>query len=325
MTTTGEALGELFQYVIGTPVTVGRGHSAMVPIVSANLDYRKDLLYNGSKMPAHPVATLRLKNESGLTLERGPVTVLESGEYVGEAVLPFTVTGGDMAVPYAVELGLKVREQSGASKEIHGLRVKGVYLQIEEWDARWREYQFNNSTAQDLTVLAEHRRTAHYKLFDTPQPQERTAEHYRFAVDAPGQGESKLRVQERRLVSRREKLERQSYRGLQRYLRQGLIQREIHDRVVELLRLWEKIADHERDLTKAEKERAKIYKAQEQIQGNMGALSQKGKEGALRSRYVTQLEASEEQLKALAQRETDLKGEIERLKEEIAKRVQTLE
>lgn len=325
VTTTGEALGELFQYVIGTPVTVGRGQSAMVPIVSANLDYRKDLLYNGSKMPAHPVATLRLKNETGLTLERGPVTVLEGGEYVGEAVLPFTVIGGEVVVPYAVELGVKVREQSGSRKEIHRLYVKGAYLHFEEWDVRWREYQFNNSTAQAMTVLAEHPRTAHYDLFDTSEPQERTDEHWRFQVNVPARGETALRVQARRLVSRREKLERQSFKGLGSYLRKGLMDRGTYDQVAGLLKLWEEIADNEQRLGEVEKERSKIYKAQEQIQGNMGALSQQGKEGALRARYVTQLEASEEQLKALVRRESDLKGEIEHLKREVKQRIQGME
>ena len=94
VTTKGAALGELFQYVIGTPVTVGRGQSAMVPIISAQLKALKEWLYNGAKLPAHPAATLRLNNTTGLTLERGPVTVIENGEYVGEAVLPFTVVAG---------------------------------------------------------------------------------------------------------------------------------------------------------------------------------------------------------------------------------------
>jgi hypothetical protein len=63
VTTQGESFGELFQYVIGMPVSLGRGQSAMVPIVSADLSYHKDLLYDGSKMPNHPVATLRLNND----------------------------------------------------------------------------------------------------------------------------------------------------------------------------------------------------------------------------------------------------------------------
>ena len=73
-----------------------------------------------------------------------------------------------------------------------------------------------------MTVLVEHPRTAHYDLHDTAQPKERTDEHLRFDVEVPAQAETKLRVRERRLLSRREELQRQSYQGLQRYLRQGL-------------------------------------------------------------------------------------------------------
>lgn len=325
VTTRGEALGELFQYLIATPVTVGRGQSAMVPIVSADLAYCKTLLYHGAKQPIHPVATVRLQNESGLTLERGPVTVLEKGKYVGEAILPFTVTGSEFTVPYAVELGIKVREECGTSKEIHALHIRHIELFIEEWDIRWREYQLNNSTHQTVTVLIEHPRTSHYDLFATPDPVGRTDEYLRFEVEVTEHGETRLRVRERRLISRTEELRRQSYEGLRRYLHQGLIERKVHDRAHELLKLWEKIADNERDLTQAEKEREKIYRAQEQIRGNMGALTPTGEEGRMRTRYIGQLETTEEQLKALVQRESALKTEIEQLKREAERLIGTPE
>jgi hypothetical protein len=320
----GEELGELFQYVIGTPVTVRRGHSAMVPIISSDLDYRKELLYNGAKMPVHPVATLLLKNGTGLTLERGPVTVIDGGAYVGEAVLPFTATGGEVVVPYAVELGVKVREEGGSARRIHGLDIKEAYLQIEEWAIRWREYQLRNSTEQAMTVLVEHPRTAHYDLYETPQPKERTGEHLRFEVDVPARGEDTLRVHERRLVSRREELHKQSYEGLQRYLQQGLLERDAYDQVTGLMALWEKIADDEKQLQQTDKERQKVYQAQQQIQGNMGALSATGKEGALRTRYVEQLEATEDQLRSFHQREAELRAAIESAKEEVKERIAAL-
>ncbi len=325
VTTKGESLGELFQYVIGTPVTVGRGQSAMVPIVSSDLGYRKDLLYNGSKMPVHPVATLRLKNETGLTLERGPVAVIERGEYVGEAVLPFTASGGEVVVPYAVELGVRVREENGSGREIRGLWIKGAYLHFEEWEVRWREYQLANRTGKAVTVLVEHPRTAQYDLYDTPKPKEQTDEHYRFEIEAPARGEARLRVQERRLVSRREELQKQSYETLQHYLRRGLLDQGTYNRVAEILKLREQIAGHEQALGEVDAERQKIYRAQQQIQGNMGALSTTGKEGALRAQYVDQLQAGEEKLKLLEQREADLKAEIERLKAEIEAKLRALE
>jgi hypothetical protein len=106
---TGAALGELFQYNVSTPVTVGRGQSAMVPIVSSTLGFKKDLIYNGRKMSTHPVATMRFNNSTGLTLERGPVTVFENGEYMGEAVLPFTADQAEAVISYAVELGVHIK------------------------------------------------------------------------------------------------------------------------------------------------------------------------------------------------------------------------
>lgn len=329
VTTQGEALGELFQYVIQTPVSVGRGQSAMVPVVSADLDYRKDLLYNSRKMQMmaagpHPVATLRLKNASGLTLERGPVTVLDAGEYVGEAVLPFTAVGGEVMVPYAVELGAKVHEASGSSREIYRLSIKGAYLNIEEWDIRWREYRVSNSTANPLMVLVEHPRSSHYDLFDTIAPREHTGEHLRFAVDVPAWGEAALKVQERRLVSRREALEKQTHRALSRYLKQGLMDRGTHDQVVKLLMLYDTLADYEKELEQLDGERKKVYKAQQQIQGNMQALGQSGKEGALRARYVDQLGATESQLRGLEKRETELKAAIEQVKREITARLERM-
>ncbi len=317
VTTAGESLGELFQYVIGTPVTVGRGQSAMVPIVASWLDYRKDLLYNGSKMPAHPVATLRLRNTTSLTLERGPVTVLEGGEYVGEAVLPFTVDGGEIVVPYAVELGVNVQEKNGSRREVHALHLKGAYLHIEEWEIRWREYQLNNRTGDGITVLVEHPRATGYDLFASTEPRERTDTCWRFEVAVPPREEQVLKVQARHLVRRHEEVRRQSYKGLQNYLKQGLIDRRTHDLVVELLELWQKIEAAEQRIQRVGKKRDKIYKAQGQIQDNMKALSTQGKEGALRAQYVDQLAASEEELKALAQQESTLEAEVERLKAEV--------
>jgi hypothetical protein len=313
----GEAMGELFQYHITTPVSVGRGQSAMVPIVSTTLDYRKELIYNSAKLPAHPIATLRLNNSTGLTLERGPATVIEDGDYVGEAVLPFTAAEAEFIIPYAVELGVRVHEQYGGETQLHGLSLTGAYLLFEEWEIRWREYQINNSTGKPMSVLIEHPRNTYYDLFDTPEPAETTEESVRFAVEVPAKTEQTLRVNGRRLRHRREEIQSQSYVNLQRYLRKGLIDHSTHDLIAQILALLGKIDDNKQRIEEIDRERQKIYKAQKQIQGNMQALSGEGKEGRVRSQYVDRLEATEESLHVLGQEEGELKREIERLEKEI--------
>ncbi|MBI3374520.1 MAG: hypothetical protein HY017_22570 [Betaproteobacteria bacterium] len=132
----GRSLGELFQYNVSVPVSVERGKSAMVPIVSSALERRKDLIYNGGKMPAHPVATLRFRNTTKLTLERGPVTVLENGEYVGEAVLPFTAGEAEAVIAYAVELGVHVNEEVKTESRLVSLQLKDRFLLQSVYDVR---------------------------------------------------------------------------------------------------------------------------------------------------------------------------------------------
>ena len=310
-------LGELFEYVIQTPISVGRGQSAMAPVVSAWLAARKELLYNGSKLARHPVATLRMSNNTGLTLERGPAVVLDNGAYAGEAVLPFTAAGGELAVPYAVELGARVSEESGARREVAALRITGHYASYDEWDIRWRDYRVNNSTGQPMTVLVEHRRTALYDLFDTADPVEQTQDFLRFAVETPAHGETTLRVSERRLVVRREEIRRLSSAALQGNLKSGLLDAKTYNRLASLLDLWSQIAGHEKRLAEIEKERGKVYTAQEQVRSNMQALSTEGKEGALRAGYVDKLAASEEQLASLATEEKQRQADIERLNREV--------
>ncbi len=322
--TTGEALGELFQYVIQTPVTVGRGQSAMVPVVSATLDYRKDLLYNGRKLPEHPVATLRMKNASGLTLERGPVTVLDGGEYVGEAVLPFSASGAEIVVPYAVELSLSVRETNRTSRESHRLNIKDGYMHFEEWDIRTREYRLSSKSGDALTVLVEHPRTASYDLFDTPPPRETTDDHVRFEVAVAAWGEAVLTVKERRLIRRHEELHKQSHHNLRVYLQKGLLDRRVHDQVVKLLMLYDAIADSEKKLAEIAKEREGVYKAQQQIQGNLGALGQSDKERQMRDQYVDRLRATEDQLRASERRESEIKANIKAVEDDIAARIEAL-
>jgi hypothetical protein len=114
-TASGEDRGALFAYVVPEPVSAGRGRSVLVPLVSQRVEGRRELLYkSGSAMngnPPSPIASLRLTSSTGLTLERGPVTVLEHGGYGGEAIVTFSPPGASFVVPYAVELGVRIAEE----------------------------------------------------------------------------------------------------------------------------------------------------------------------------------------------------------------------
>lgn len=313
---TGKDLGELFQYNVGVPVTVGRGQSAMVPIVSSDLNPKKDLIYNASKMPTHPVATLRFDNSSGLTLERGPVTVLENGEYVGEAVLPFTADKAEAVISYAVELGVHIKEDTRTSTELHSLEIKNAYLVQHRYDIRRTEYKVDNRTPQPKTVLIE-RPNSHYTVFDTPDPAEKTLETYRYKVEAPSGKVTSFTVQERYLRAHREQLKNQTYQGLQKYLEDKFLDKRTYESLRALLDVWAAISRLEKMVFEQEERKGKIYRAQEQVQKNMKVLSQEGEEGRLRGQYVQQLAKSEEELAEADRIVAQTQGEIEKKQAEI--------
>lgn len=320
----GDERGALFAYTVEHPVSVARGQSAMVPIVSRRMPARRELLYNGAKLPAHPVASLRLENATGLTLERGPVTVLESGDYAGEAVLPFTRAGAELIVAYAVELGIKVEEQHDHERRLHGLHIEGEYARLEEYELHTTSYHLTSSLAQPAEVTIEHRRTPGFEIAETRAPDEEAADFARWRVACPPNTRTQFSVVERRLVSRHEQVRGISGNFLARLLADGLVDPATARALEGVLALYRQVDEANRQIQQVGQSREAIYRQQSQIQGNLGPLGREGEEGALRQRYVTSLAQLEDNLAALAAREEQLRQEIARLEDQALKRLKRL-
>lgn len=312
----GEERGALFQYRVAHPVSVARGRSAMVPIVSRRLDGRKELLYNARKLPRHPVASLRMLNETGLTLERGPVTVVERGDYAGEAVLPFTRAGAEMIVAYAVELGVTITEERHAQRVMAGLSIQKEYAVFEEWDVRQTRYRITSTLPDAVDIVIEQERLAGYDLFDTPAPAEEAHNVARWSVRCLPGVETVFTVSERRKTSRYEEVRKLDMRQLQSFLHDHYLDEATYDALRHILALYDQIAERRKMLQEIEQEQQKILARQQQIQGNLGPLGREGSELALRERYVALLNQLEDSLSDLLSREKETRAAIDRLEQE---------
>ncbi len=326
---TGDERGALFAYHVGHPVSVARGQSAMVPIVNTRLDARRELLYKSQRAPGsnnlrHPVAALRLRNTTGLTLERGPVTVLAAGDYAGEAVLPFTRTGAELIVAYAVELGINVAEQAGHERRIHAVHVKDTYLLIEEYDLRSYVYDLTSTLDQAAVVTVEHPPLANYTFYETPNPAETGSGFARWQVNCPAQARISFKVVEARLVSRQEQVRSLNGAQIQDFLSRGLLDATVAKALDGVLALYRQIDETRLQISQAEQERETIFAHQRQIQGNLQPLGREGEEGALRQRYVATLATFEDQLGVLATRISDLQATIVRLEDQATRRLKRL-
>lgn len=298
--------GEFFQYEVTTPVTVKRGESALVPIISAEINYQRELLYNKAKLPDHPVAALRFNNTTGLTLERGPVTLVEDSEYKGEAVVSFTKDNNQVYLPYAVELGVKVTEHPKQYTQTAGLQIDGEFMIFQEYYVEQVTAILENSTAKDLTVTLEAPVIAGLELFETPAPIIQTATERRWQVDVPAGGKTEFTRKDRKLTKNHQALRNLQYANLAEYLKNRWLDQATFDRLKEMLDNLALIEQASTKISEVLAERKQIYEQQEQLRANLGALQSSGQEATLRNRILGQLEKTQNRLEEIEKQIKDL-------------------
>lgn len=320
----GVAKGELFQYEVGAPVTIKRGQSAMVPILGATLDGRKEHLYNGEKVPGHPVVTLTAHNTSGLTLERGPVTVLEADNYVGEAVIAFTPTEGELYIPYAVDLGVKVTEQPHFREETAGIRLGQGYLIHDWYHIATVEYTLENRNPEPIHLVIEQRIQPEYQLFETPEPAAQTVEFYRWRLTIDPRTSRQFVTQARNLVSRQEQIRDLSYQALQHYLADKFIDQALFSQLKAILDLYRQVAQNQHIIERQTKHRDRLLKEQQQTAEKLKNLGQDGAEGELRQRFVSKMQDLEDECDRLSQDITSLESRTLQLHDQIATQLRSL-
>lgn len=312
--------GEFFQYAVTAPVSVKRGASALVPIIGAEVSYQRELLYNKAKLPDHPVAALRFVNNTGLTLERGPVTIVENGDYKGEAVVAFTKDANSIYLPYAVELGIKVVERQQHHTVTTGLSIQQQLFIYEMYNVQATTYTLENTTAKEQTVMIEAPILTDWEVFDSPVPEVTTLKERRWRVSIPAHGKTELIIRQRMRTYRREEIRRLDKTKLAEIMRNHWLNEGINKLLADILDNLGRIQQAESKLGGLKTERDTQYKRQEQLRANLGSLQSAGQEAALRNRMLGQLEQSQDRLEAIEKETSDLQyaiSEAERRIDEI--------
>jgi len=304
----GRELDELFEYRLGR-ISVGAGESAMAPIAQHVSNYHRELLYNGDKHPDHPVVALRLRNETGLTLERGPITITEDGQYRGEAMLPFTRQDAEIVLAYAVELGITVRVETIQSTSLAGLSLAGAYLHLQRHLSLVTTYTLFNRTAQQETVTLERARQGDTELTDTSPPDEETGEHRRWRVTCAPQAFTTFTVTERRLMERQDNVMDQELAALSRYLEERFLDDTTRHRLETILRLRQSIAGADDHLLMLHAEQIDLGVRQDRLRQNLTIISANQDEQEIRRR-------SAEMFRRTQDREDQIVAEIERVQAE---------
>ena len=315
-------VGDLFQYEISNPVSVKRNQSALVPILHTGLEGRRVAVYNLEIREKNPMSAVQLRNTTGMTLEGGPVTVLEDEQYVGESMLETMKPDEERLVPFSVELGCSVTlDDHSETRDVHFSRVAGGKLQLHRYRIRRKIYVVLNKTDRKLALFLEHRFAPGWDLVDTPAPADKTDHFYRFRLDAPPKATTKFVVSEKGEEFEVFAVHNASRDQLRLWVENKYIDGRTSQALDECIQLYEKAAALVRRVQERDKEIAEIFQNQERLRKNLQALGGTQDEKGLRERYVADLSKDEDRIALCRAESKNMREEKDRLEEELRSRL----
>ncbi|MBM3476732.1 MAG: hypothetical protein FJX75_25960 [Armatimonadetes bacterium] len=301
----GEKVGELFQYAIDQPVTIGRQKSAMIPIVNAKAEGEKVSVFNAGTDPKHPYNGVKLKNTTGLHLMGGPVTVFDGGIYAGDALIEDVAPDDERLLTYAVDLDVEVeQQQKGGAQEILSLKIIRGVLILTRKNHRESLYTARNAAGAKKALLIEHPFAEDWKLLEPEKPEERARSVYRFRVELAPQGKGELKVVEEQPVSEMVALTDADADQMALFVRMDKVSDAVKQALQKLIQMKAELADTQRQIAEREGRLKEITDEQERIRKNMEQLS---RDSELYKRYVDKLTEQETEYESL-------QGEIKQLK-----------
>ncbi len=322
-TADGRQAGELFEYSFSSPVTVKQGESAMLPFLQQKIGARKLLVY-AENYGLHPRDAAELTNNTGKTLDGGPVTVYDAGAYAGEALVETLPMGDKRLISYGVDLGTRITTAFDSSqavvREIHFRRgVLTTRAAIQET----KTYTIKNVDAKAKTLIIEHAQRAGYTLLDR-KASETTANAYRFEVKLAASATETFAVREERVFDQTFQITSLTPAVLASYVQNRALSEAARNQLNQIAGKKREIADNDAAIRRAEEEVASLAQDQSRLRSNIESLNRVSGQQDQVQQYARQLAATETRLAGLRDTQSDLRrkkatldGELNSLMERI--------
>jgi hypothetical protein len=304
---TASKLGDFFQYVIDKPVSLPRQKSALLPIVSKDVEGTRVSIYNESTQPKYTMLGLKLKNTSGLHLMQGPITVFEGSNYAGEARILDLQPKEERLISYAVDLGTEVNPVPSSDNGRYTLikAVKGV-IETTTKLKEAKTYTIKNRNEQERLVLIEHAVRNEFNLIEEKaKPVEIASDVYRFEVKVPAGNTETLVVTEERVMNQDFQVTAVSDNQIRFFLNSPATSDRVRTGLRKVLDLRAEVAKTQSEIAEQAKELKVITDDQGRLRAN---LKEMPSTAAAYQRYLDKFDAQETQIEKYQEQIRKLKG-----------------
>jgi hypothetical protein len=303
---TAAKLGDSFQYGIKHPVNLARQKSALLPIISEDIDGTRVSIYNPAVQAKHPLLGFRFKNSTKATLPQGPITVFDANVYAGDSRIQDTSAGDERLLAYAIDLGTEVIPQNTAnSGTIVSVKATKGVVRTNRRQREEKVYKISNKSDTDRTLLIEHpnRTNQQFKLVETAKPVEETAGLFRFETKVAAKQSAEFKVIEEREFGEEIALSNTNDDTVRFFLSLKEASPKLKEMLGEALKkkgVWDAAR---RELAQVQADLARITADQDRIRKNLRETPEKAE---VYGKYLTKLSDQEKELDALTDQQKKL-------------------
>ena len=190
------------RYVLSEPVTVRHGGSTMVSILNRSIAAEDAFLFrpdaNAPGSDRHPFRAVRLANDTGYTLEPGPIAIFARGTFVGDSLMSRLDIGEVAWVPYALEGGTVVTTDSDAGeKPVRIVSIHKGVITVEDSASRTTTYAIQAGREPAKQLYIRHAKTNGFLAKDLPPGTQDEGDAWLVPVPLRPATKSTLVVEER--------------------------------------------------------------------------------------------------------------------------------
>ncbi|MCH8880621.1 MAG: DUF4139 domain-containing protein [Planctomycetes bacterium] len=266
-------IGELFQYVVGD-VSLPRHKSAMIPIVTDDIEVTRVSIYNQSVLAKHPLNGARMKNTTGKHLLHGPITVFDDHAYAGDARIDNLPPDQERLLSYAIDLQVRVdATKNETTHTIQTVKIAKGVMQIFRKYVHEQEYLIKNESDREKIILVEHHLRPGWELVDSPKPIETTETLYRFENIVSAGETSKLAVKQEKVQAESIRLLNNDVGSWLIFTQTNAIPEKVRVALSKAIALKNKADDTQREVRDTKSRIASISSEQSRIRSNMGAVN----------------------------------------------------
>ena len=285
------------------PVSVASGHSLVVAIVNDTVPARRFAHFQPRTHARHPLASVRLANDTESGLPPGVLTLYERSAktgavaYVGDARLATLPAGEDRLVGFALDQKTRIEQDVKSKRSIFGGSISRGVFALTRIERQTTIYRLKAPAREARAVLIDHPRRADWKLIEPADDDIDLIDGgYRFEVAIESGAEAVFEVTVERPVTQSMGITSLTLAQIVRFAGTGELDAKIRKAFERLAELKREVVRHEQRMAELERARQIIYQEQSRIRDNLGRIPS-GSD--LHRRYLRKLDAQEDKIETI--------------------------